>query len=209
MLFSAVGALSAVIGAVTAGLTYNGKQGETYSPLNHFISELGEVGVSRLAWAFNLGLIISGISLIGGSISLGLILPGFLAKIGMVLGIICSIALTFVGVYPMNNIEPHGRAAMTYFRAGLLMMITFNLAIALQPEETLVLPRLFGLAGLPAILSFAGFLILLGKRVHESEKEDPLAAETKERPKVWLMAIVEWSIFFTIVLWFVVIAVGL
>ena len=190
-----------------AGIAYRGKKGEAYSPLNHFISELGEVGVSQWAWAFNLGLIVSGISLIGGSISLGLILPGFLAKIGMALGIICSIALTFVGIFPMNNIEPHGRAALTYFRSGLLMMITFTLAIALQPEESLVLPRLLSLAGLPAILSFAGFLVLIGRRSRESSK-DPLSAEENERPKVWPIALVEWSIFVTIVLWFVVIAVG-
>jgi hypothetical membrane protein len=58
-------------------------------------------------------LILSGISLIGASVSLGLMLPGMLAKIGMGLGIICSIALALVGFFPMNKIQPYGHAAMT------------------------------------------------------------------------------------------------
>jgi hypothetical membrane protein len=103
---------------VIAGIFYRGKDGESYSPLNHFISELGEMGVSRSAWVFNLGLMISGISLILGSLSLGLVCPGILAKIGMAVGIISSVGLFFLGVFPMNNIKPHTTAAMIYFRGG-------------------------------------------------------------------------------------------
>jgi len=164
--------------------------------------------VSRFAWAFNFGLILSGISLIGASISLGLMLPGLLSKIGMGLGIICSIALVMVGFFPMNNIEAHGRAAITYFRSGLLMMVFFNLAIALQSQSIPVLPRNYSLAGFPAILSFASFLILIRKSTKEKE-DNPLSTEDVKRPKIWPMAVVEWSIFLTIVIWFVVIAIGL
>ena len=205
--FSILGAFAAIIGAFAAGVTYRGTAGEFYSPLNHFISELGEVGVSKYAWAFNFGLIFAGISLIGASISLGLILPGLIAKIGMVLGIICSIALAFVGFYPMNNIEPHGKAALAYFRSGLLMMVFFNLAIAFQPAGEAVLPRIISLAGLPAILSFASFLVLIGKTTEEQE-ENPLSTVGRTRPKIRLIAVVEWAIFLTIVIWFLVIAVG-
>ena len=38
-----------------------GTQHEPFSPLNHWISELGEVGVSRLAAVFNVGLVVGGI----------------------------------------------------------------------------------------------------------------------------------------------------
>jgi hypothetical membrane protein len=107
-----------VLGSLIAGSTYHGKEGEAYSPFNHFISELGETGISRFAWAFNIGLMISGVSLIFGSISLGLILPGVMSKLGMAAGIISSVGLFFVGVFPMNNIKPHTTAAMIYFRGG-------------------------------------------------------------------------------------------
>ena len=207
-LFSITGASAAILGVLAAGFAYRGKEGEPYSLLNHFISELGEAGVSRLSWVFNFGLILSGISLVGASISLGLILPGILAKIGMILGIICSIALTFVGLFPMDKIKPHGHAALTYFRSGLLMMIFFNLAIAFQPEGLQVLPRIYSLAGVPAIISFTSFLFLIQGSTRKKDA-DPLSTEEVERPKIWPIAIVEWSIFITIVTWFVVIGVGL
>ena len=207
-MFGIFGAAAAFFGAITAGMVYRGKNGESYSPLNHYISELGEVGVSRLAWVFNIGLILSGVSLVGASISLGLILSGFLAKLGMIVGIVCSIALALVGFFPMNRIEPHGRAALTYFRSGLMMMIFFNLAIALQPAGNRALPSVYSLAGLPAILSFASFLVLIRKSTREKD-DNPLSTEAIERPKIWLSAVVEWSIFMTIVMWFLVISLGL
>ncbi|MEA3327062.1 MAG: DUF998 domain-containing protein, partial [Chloroflexota bacterium] len=154
-LFGMVGSLVAVSGALISGLAYRGKQDEPFSPLNHYISELGEVGVSRLSWVFNLSLILTGLFLIPACISLGLMLLGILAKIAMAAGVVCAISLSFVGVFPMNQIEPHGFAAMTYFRAGLVMVLLFSLAIALQPAPPPVLSRWFGLAGLPAILSFS------------------------------------------------------
>jgi len=49
-----------LFGVVIAAVPYRGHAGEAYSPLNHFISELGEVATSRLAWAFNLGIILGG-----------------------------------------------------------------------------------------------------------------------------------------------------
>jgi hypothetical membrane protein len=153
-------------------------------------------------------LILSGISLIPASISLGSMLPGLLAKIGMGLGIICSIALAMVGFFPMNKIKPHGYAAMTYFRSGLLMMLFFNLAIALQQRSAQVIPKTYSLAGLPAILSFASFLFLIQRSTREKD-DNPLSTEDEKRPKIWPIAIVEWSIFITIVIWFVVIAIGL
>jgi len=48
-LFSLIGSTIAVLGAVITGLAYHGRQGERYSILNHYISELGETGVSRFA----------------------------------------------------------------------------------------------------------------------------------------------------------------
>lgn len=208
IIFSIIGASASVVGSLIAGFAYRGKEGETYSPLSHFISELGEVGVSSMAVAFNIGLMVSGVSLIFGSISLGLVLPGTLAKIGMITGIICSIGLFFVGVFPMNQMKPHIIAAMTYFRGGLLMMVFFTLAIGLQPEGGAVLPEAYSLAGLPAIFSFAGFLVMTRKAMKKSN-ENPLSTENVKRPRVWPMAILEWAIFITIVFWFLVIGLGL
>ena len=206
-LFGLVGSGLAILGAAIAGAAYRGSQGERFSPLNHYVSELGEVGVSRLAWVFNLSLIFAGLCLILACTSLGFMLPGALAKIGMAVGIICSISLSLVGVFPMNKENYHGAAAMTFFRAGLLMVVFFSLAIALQSNVELILPRVYWLAGLPATLSFSGFLVLIS--IKTNLDEPPLRLDEVKRPKVWLLVIIEWLIFVTIVAWFLVIVVGL
>ncbi len=56
--FAATGVL--VVGALIPALSYRGKAGEPYSFLNHFISELGERGVSALAPVFNASLVLGG-----------------------------------------------------------------------------------------------------------------------------------------------------
>lgn len=207
MYLSIAGTLFSAIGTLTSALAYKGKSGAAYSPLNHFISELGEVGVSRFAWVFNLGLVLSGLCLIPACVILGLLIPGFLSKIGMFAGVITALSLSLVGVFPMNNLKPHGMAAMTFFRFGLLMVVTFSLAIAFQSGSSTVLPQLFSLAGLPAIFAFSGFLLMMRKE--NSESHDLLEPGFEERPKVWLMPVVEWLIFLTIIVWFLLIAVGL
>jgi len=207
-LLGILGTLFAILGSLVSAIAYKGKQAERYSPLNHFISELGEVGVSRLAWVFNLGLIMCGLCLLPACIILGLILPGFWAKVGLAAGVVTAIGLSLVGVFPMNDLKPHGKAAVTFFRGGLVMVLAFTLAIAFQPKASQILPPLVSLVGLPAILAFSGFLFMMFKASKDAERE-ALEPMENERPKVWLMPMVEWAIFITIVLWFVAIAIAL
>lgn len=207
IIFGIAGAVIAMLSALLAGIMYRGKERERYSPLNHFISELGEVGVSKLAWAFNLSLVLAGLALVPASITLGVLLHGFLAKLALAAGVICAVSLGLVGVFPMNQIKPHGKAAMAYFRSGLVMVLLFSLAIAFQPGDETLIPRLYGLAGLPPMFSFGSFLVLIGRAAQK--EDDPLSTEEVERPRVWTLAVVEWSIFLTVLLWFVLIAVGL
>ena len=205
-LFSLIGSTIAVLGAVITGLAYHGNQGERYSILNHYISELGETGVSRFSWIFNLSLILTGLCLIPACISLGLMLSGVLPKIGIAAGVVCSIGLSFVGVFPMNKMKPHGIAAMTYFRAGLVMVILFSLGIAFQPASELVLSRWYALAGLLPIVSFSVFLLLI--QTASGKDDNPLSLGEMERPKVWPLVIAEWMVFLTLMAWFQLISNG-
>lgn len=206
-LLGITGVLIVVIGATVSAGVYRGKQGQKYSPFNHYISELGELGVSRFAGVFNLSLILAGLALIPASISLGLILSGWLATLGLFAGVASAVSLMLVGVFPMNRIKPHGKAAMMYFRAGLVMILMFNLAIFLQPADAIVLPRLWGLAGLPAVAAFASFLILIYRAT--KQVEHPLGTADFSRPKFWPMAIVEWLVFITVLLWIILIAMAI
>jgi hypothetical membrane protein len=195
-----LGCLLSIAGVLIAGTAYRGRQGERYSILNHFISELGERGVSKRAWAFNWGLILCGLLLLPATINLGLTLPGLWAKFGIVFGVITALSLSLVGVYSMDRLKPHGIVAVTFFRAGLLMVFFFTLAFGFQPVDYQIYPRALALVGVPALLALATFLVLMGKA--SKTKDQPLEPEERKRPRVWRMAISEWAIFVTIVFWF-------
>lgn len=201
------GGLVVVLTSLAAALVYRGKRGERYSPLNHFISELGELGVSHLARVFNAGLILGGILFLPFGIGLGLLIPGVWSKLGLAAGVVAAVSLALVGVFPMNNLKPHSLAAMTYFRAGLAMVILFTLAIALQVEGAVVVPRAVNWAGLFAILAFGSFLVIA--RVASKQVGDILDPEAKvSRPRFWLMPAVEWMIFVSTLVWFGVVSLG-
>ena len=205
--FGLIGVVIGLIGVIVPSLVYRGTKGEKYSFLNHYISELGETGVSKLAWVFNLGMILSGICIIVASLSLGLVLPGFWAKAGLVLGVASGAALSLVGVFPMNKMERHFKAAVAFFRGGLLMVLFFSLAIVLQSGENPLLPRELGLLGMIPVLAFGVFIGLMWS----VRNQDHAALDTAglERPKVWKFAISEWSIYFSFVVWILVVALVL
>ena len=58
-IFGTAGTGVIVLAIVYSALRYRGKRRERFSLLNHFISELGEVGVSSAAGVFNAGLILA------------------------------------------------------------------------------------------------------------------------------------------------------
>ena len=191
-----------VLGIVSAALLYHGKKGERFSLFNHFISELGEVGISRAAWAFNLGLILGGLALIPSIIGLGLRVNSLLGWLGTGIGVIALLGVTAVGFYPMNDLTTHGRAAMTYFRAGLGMVFFFGLAILFQPANTVRISQFANLFSLLAFLAYGAFLLLLARSSRKHRSDPPLDPQQEpERPRFWLMAMLEWAVFFSTVLW--------
>ncbi len=208
--FKVTGFVAVVVGlfgVILPGVVYQGRDGERYSVLNHYISELGERGVSRLAWIFNLCMIIGGLGVVLATISLGLGLPGFWAKLGLLFGVVTGIGMMMVGFFPMDNIKPHATAAVTFFRGGLLMVLAFSLAILFPTQDHLTLPRLFGLVGLIPIAAFTTFLILLWDERDHVDRT--LSVEGVQHPKVSKFTISEWAVFFSIILWTLVLSLGI
>jgi hypothetical protein len=193
--------------SIVTGLSFSGRNGERYSVFNHFISELGELGVSTRAQVFNWGLIFSGIILIPFVLGLGVTLGGVWAVLGSIAGVVTAVACSCVGIFPVNNISGHAKAAMTYFRGGLLMVLFFSIAVMAQPAERVVISKWVALFGLLSVAAFAAFLILVrGRSVNEriADMLDP--AHTPQRPRFWALAAVEWSIFFSTLVWFLGVA---
>jgi hypothetical protein len=81
---------------------YNGQAGEKYSVLNHFVSELDEVHVSRGAKIFNGGLITAGALFYPCTLGLRFSVPNPWTKFEMIAGIWTAVWLLLIGVLPMN-----------------------------------------------------------------------------------------------------------
>jgi hypothetical membrane protein len=203
-IFCFAGMGSIVLGIVWSAIPYRGKRGERYSLLNHFISELGNVGVSQAAWAFNLGLILGGLAMLPYIFALGLKFSSLLGWLGTAAGIVAAVAVACVGFFPMSNIDPHIKAAVAYFRSGLVMVALFGLAILFQPAGHRFVPQTANLLSLVTFIIYAIFLFML-KPPKTDEKEPDgavLDPEMKpDRPRVWIFPMMEWAVFFATLLW--------
>jgi hypothetical protein len=207
--FGLAGSLLILIGMLVSGLAYRGKAGERYSPLNHYISELGEVGVSRLAWTFNAGLIAGGVVLIPFLAGMGLALGSLWGKIALAVGCFTALSCIGVGLFPMNHMESHTKVAMAYFRSGLVTVLLFSIAVFLQPGEFEIIPKASNAAGLLSVGCYAVFLLIVDtKKAKEHEGEqDSLDPETEPvRPRISRTTLWEWAVFFSTIVWFFVLA---
>jgi len=200
-IFGILGTGLIVLGIIGSALRYRGRQGEHFSILNHFISELGEVGVSRAALLFNLGMILGGSILLPYMIGLGFRFNDFFGWLGAATGVIAVLGVVAVGIFPVNNLSAHIWAAMTYFRAGLIMIIFFALAILFQPAGPRAVGQAANLFSLIAFIPYATFVFISGKRYDQKPANalDPQAEQ--ERPRISVLTILEWAVFFSTILW--------
>lgn len=206
--FGWTGCLIIAGSSLLAALFYRGREGERYSVCNHYISELGEVGVSRLAWIFNAGMIIGGILFVLMMAGLGLSLASVWGKIAMAAGMFAGVFCALVGVFPMNDIKPHSFVAMIYFRAGLVTVLLFTIAVFVQPDGGRVLPLYVNIFSALAFAAYLLFIILVGRAEHKVNANANLldTNEVIERKKFWIVPFLEWMVFFTTLLWFLVVA---
>lgn len=203
-----LGALAVSSGVMISALSYSGKDGRAYSFFNQFISELGDVGVASNAWAFNLGLILGGIFLLLFNLGMGLLTNGKLAKLAMLVGAAAAVALSLVGFFPMNILEQHTLAALTYFRLTLLTILLFTTAFYRLPKNQALLPGWIQIFGLLALGFYIAFLVVIQVRSGEINlmlNPGSLAS----RPQFWLTPMLEWGIFFSTLLWVLLIALNI
>ena len=120
---------------------YTGRAGEKNSIWNHFVSELGEVGVSLGAKVFNGGLIAAGALFIPFALGLGFSIQYLWDEFGMIAGIGTAVWLLLIGVFPINNLKPHIIAALSFFDGGLVTILLFTIGFWVQPAGTEILPR--------------------------------------------------------------------
>ncbi len=187
-----IGASVIALGSVVTALAYTGSKGEPYSPLNHFVSELGQLSVSRFAAVFNVSLIVGGVCFVVFTLGLAAAGRGSLRFLYGFIGAVAGIGGAFVGVFPMDYLAPHSRAALTFFLLGLVTVLLASIDFMRRPDPRF--PRWLSAVGAVTVAAFAIFLaILFGG--------DNDLAHPDERVAIWPLTIFEWLLIAGILLW--------
>jgi len=189
------GPLIIIIGSLLTALVYTGKLGEPYSFLNHFISELGEVGISEWALVFNVSLFIGGLCITGFMLGAARLFNNLYGLIFGILGLVTGISGSLVGIFPMNNLDAHIFVAMWFFRAALLSSAVFAIYIFVSKQK-----QFSRWTSIPAASISLITFIFLYVLEPASTGENPLAL-TVDRPAFWPNAFLEWGIFLSIMVW--------
>jgi hypothetical membrane protein len=180
------------LGSVVTALAYTGSKGQPYSPLNHFVSELGELAVSRLAVVFNLSLIVGGVCFVVFMIGLAAAGQGVLRVLSGVVGVIAGVGGAFVGVFPMDYLEQHSLAALTFFLLGLVTVLLASIDFVRRPDPRF--PRWLSVVGGLTVVAFSMFLAILFGGTGSLAHPDARVA-------VWPLTIFEWLLIVGILLW--------
>jgi hypothetical membrane protein len=199
--FASVGII--LLGMVVAALPYRGHSGEAYSPLNHFISELGEIAQSQLAWAFNLGILFGGMGL---GVFLLLLATRFGGRYRIALltaGAIAGVSGALVGVLPMDYHAIHLIVSGLFFLTDWLvaLIVSLWLIAALRPG----LPRWLVIPGLASAAVSIAFTAIFST-YKPANPNDPIL----NRPDgFWNVSFMEWASLLTLLVWFVCVSIAL
>ena len=195
-----IGPLLIGLGIIISTLAYNGNQGQSYSFLNHFVSELGEIGVSNLAAVFNGGLVLGGICNLAFMIYLANQFSGWIRYPLAILGAAAALCGTLVGVFPMNDLDHHLFVALGFFNLGLLVALIYSLIFLFKKDHPF--PRWLAI---PGLLNTAAFFIFnnFPPQFEESiEFQDGMAGLFSNRPDFIPLAVMEWIVILGILIWF-------
>jgi hypothetical membrane protein len=190
-----VGAGAIAIGSVVAAVAYRGADGEPYSPLNHFVSELGELAHSELARVFNTGLIVGGVCFAVFMSGFAASRPGSLRLLAGGVGIVAGIGGSFVGVFPMDYVRQHGFAAMTFFNLSWIAVGLASVDFVVHRDPRF--PLGLAVVGLATVAAFIGFLRELDANTGASGG----VISPEIRPDVWALPALEWLTIIGIVGW--------
>lgn len=194
-----VGTAAIVLGMVVSAIAYEGRVGQSYRMANHFVSELGEIGVSRLAIAFNTGLIVGGACIIVFVFGLVSRLEGWFRWIVAPIGIVTGVFGTLVGVFPMNNLPTHLFVANGFFYPGLATMLLFSgYVLGSRHRE---LPRWTAIPGFVAAGALFAFLFLGGTIEALVNGTSTRPDFGLNRPDIWVSALFEWVAIGAVLAW--------
>jgi hypothetical membrane protein len=189
-----VGSALFIVASIVAAIAYTGTLGEAFSPLNHWVSELGEMGVSSLALVFNIGLFIGGLALAAFFFALGRLRGSRLANVYVIVGVVAGISGALVGVFPMNNRAIHIVFALGFFVLGWVAVGLASYDIWRRPEPRF--SRWLPALGAVTVAVFLMFLSVYIPYLYTGTGSD--------RPDVSLATVLEWLVLVGIIGWVLV-----
>ena len=191
------------LGMVAAAIAYRGAAGEAYSPFNHFISELGEIAISRLAWAFNLGVVLGGVGLGLFVLVLAQRLSGR-SRIALSLaGLAAGAFGAMVGIFPMDYHATHRVASALFFLSGWLVPAIFSLWLLTAPRPGF--SRWLLAPGAAVVAVFLTFIAIYST-YRPANPDGPIVG----RPAgFWSVPFFEWASLVSIMVWLVCVSVVL
>jgi hypothetical membrane protein len=191
-----IGSTVITVGSIVTAAVYVGTKGQGYSPLNHWVSELGQVGVSRFAALFNLSLIVGGACFVLFMLGLTATRGGPFAAVYGLIGVAAGIGGLFVGVFPMSNLDLHGIAALTFFNLGWIVVGLASLDFVRRPDARF--PPWLAYIGALTVAAFIGFLSVLLPLL--ASGDESLGAPDP-RPSFWIVTVLEWAVLAGILAW--------
>jgi len=200
-----LGSLLISLGILITALGYTGIEGQHYNLLNHFVSELGEIGVSDLALVFNLSLIAAGVFNTGFLTWLPFQFKGWVRYPLLLIGILAAVFGALVGFFPMNALNIHLFVALAFFDLGLLTAFVYSLVIFFSKGHNL--PRWLAIPGLLNTVSFLIFTNFPSQFEEGIDFQEGMEGLLANRPDFIPLALMEWIVILGVVAWFLILGI--
>ncbi|MEO8609358.1 MAG: DUF998 domain-containing protein [Chloroflexota bacterium] len=196
-----IGSVTILVGSTITALVYTGSKGEVYSPLNHWVSELGQASVSQAAIVFNASLIIGAICFVIFTAGVAEHLQGWFRDLFRWIGVLAGAAGILVGVFSIDNLTPHALAACSLFLTILLLVSSFSLYVLLSRPT--LFPLWLVIPGGLTIFGIIGCMMSVGSFSVEA------LAPPKNRVPFWNVSIFEWIAICSLLAWVFLVALRL
>lgn len=196
-----------LLGMLISAIGYVGIEGQHYSIRNHFVSELGEVGVSNLAWVFNASLFVGGIMATIFMILLASRIDSWIRYPLGIVSIVATVNGALVGVFPMNKLQGHIFVAMNFFNLGMFISLLYSLVILFGKKHPF--PKWLAIPGLINAGLFIWFLNFPSGEDTINQFQEGMQGLIRNRPDWMPMALLEWAVILGIILWVFLIGVYL
>ena len=202
-----IGPLVILLGSLITALGYTGLEGQAYNPLNHFVSELGKVGLSQLAVVFNASLIVGSTLNAIFMITLSKNIQGWLRYPLGGLGLATAACGGLVGIFPMNNLDYHILFALGFFNLGLLVALAYSLVFLFGKIHPY--PRWLSIPGFLNAAAFFAFNNFPSQIDEGVDFQEGMQGLLSNRPDFIPLALMEWVVVLGILVWFSLLSIYL